>query len=465
MIVLQHFSFPVFLAILLAFGLMNSRCTPDEELMDPGFMGGLQFSTDTVLFDTVFTGIGSATRRLKVYNPSPNMQKIHNISLGGGNASPYKVIINGFQIENDEAISMLGKDSILILVEVFIDPKNVNSPYLVNDSLIFETTGGFQNVKLVAWGQDAYYVGNEGLPCNTIWTGERPIVMFGSVLVDTLCSLTIEKGARIFAAKDAYLYVRGQLIAYGTADERILFRNDRLDLQYEQIPGQWGGIIFLEGTYGNELNFTTIRNAIYGIRLGAPDQDTIPEVVLKNTIIENMSHSGIISFSSDLYAENTLVNNCIEFTCANVGGGNYTYKHCTFANYSQNFVRQSPSFFVSDNIRLDNGADIIKDIAVTLQNSIVFGDQVEEFYFDLSGGADFTFAFNHNLLKSGITGLDTLGNIVNQDPLFVDHTRYDYKLDTLSPAKDAGIFIGITMDLEGNLRDSKPDMGAYERIE
>jgi hypothetical protein len=465
MIVFRHFTFPVFVTIIFAVGLMNLQCRPEEEILDPEFLGGLQFSNDTVLFDTVFTGIGSATRRLKVFNPSPNTQKIQNIWVGGGSASPFKVILNGFQIDNKEELSLLGKDSILLLIEVFIDPKNVNSPYLVNESIIFETKGGLQNVKLVAWGQDAYYIGNEVLPCNSTWNDDLPIVMYGSVLVDTLCSLTIEKGTRIFAAKNAYLYVRGQLLTNGTAEDRIVFRNERLDPKYENIPGQWGGIIFLEGTYGNEINYTTIRNAIYGIRLGAPDNDTIPEVVLRNTIIQNMSHSGIISFSSDLYAENTLVNNCIEFTCANVAGGNYIFRHCTFANYSQNFIRQSPSFFVSDNIRLDDNSVIIENISVILQNSIVFGDQTEELFFDLSGGANFTFAFNNNIMKSTINGLDTLGNIINQDPRFIDRLRYNYRLDTLSPAKDTGIFIGIAHDLDGNARDAKPDIGAYERIE
>jgi hypothetical protein len=461
----NYFSVPLFLTVLFIAALLNYRCKPEEEIIDIEFLGGLQFSNDTVFFDTVFSGAGSTTRRLKVFNPSPNAQKIRSIRIGGGSTSPFKVILNGFQIENQEELTLLGGDSTLLLIEVFIDPKNENSPYLVKDSIVFETNGGLQNVKLVAWGQDALYVGNEVLPCNTIWAGNRPIVMFSSVLVDTLCSLTIEKGARIFAAKDAYLYVKGQLTTQGTADERIVFRNDRLEPQYENIPGQWGGIIFLEGTYANELNYTTIRNAIYGVRLGAPDQDTIPEVVLKNIIIENMSHSGIISFSSDLYAENTLVNNCIEFICANIAGGNYTFKHCTFANYSQNFLRQSPSFFVSDNIRLDDNSSIVQNINITLQNSIVFGDQAEELFFDLSGGADFTFAFNNNLLKSTISGLDTLGNILNQDPQFIDKSRYNYRLDTLSPAKDKGNFIDITNDLDGNIRDANPDMGAYERIE
>ena len=153
--------------------------------------------------------------------------------------------------------------------------------------------------------------------------------------------MTIEPGTKIFGAKDAYIYVKGKIITEGTSDERILFQNQRHDPAYENLPGQWGGIVLLEGSHGNSMNFTTIRNAVYGIRLGSPDQDTIPDIVMKNMIIENMSNSGILAFTSDLYAENVLIDNCIEFNCGNIAGGNYTYKHCTFANYGYNFIRQN----------------------------------------------------------------------------------------------------------------------------
>jgi hypothetical protein len=441
------------------------NCTPDEEIINFDFTGGLIFEKDTILFDTVFSGVGSTTRRLKIYNPSSNALKISNIQLGRGTSSSYRILIDGTEADFAKDLIILGRDSLLILVEVLIDPKNDDAPYLVKDSIVFETNNKIQDVKLIAWGQDANYLGNVVLPCNSAWSANRPYVLYGSILVDTLCTLTIEAGSRIYATKDSYLYVKGKMIANGTVDERIIFRNDRLEIPYQNIPGQWGGIVFLEGAHDSELNFTTIRNAVFGVRLGSPDQDTIPDVVLKNVIIENMSHSGIINFTSDLYAENTLVNNCIQFNCANIAGGSYSYKHCTFGNYSLNFIRQAPVFYISDNIQLDDQSTIIEDIFVTIQNSIVYGDLEDELLFDLSGGADFQLAFNNNIFKSTIEELDTLGNILNQDPQFINPSQYDYRLDTLSPAKNSGAPIGILFDLDGNERDELPDIGAYERIE
>jgi len=53
-------------------------------------------------------------------------------------------------------------------------------------------------------------------------------------------------------------------------------------------------------------------------------------------------------------------------------------------------------------------------------------------------------------------------------PRFVNVADGDYHLDTLSAAKDCGKFLNIIeyqLDLDGNRRDSLPDLGAYERIE
>lgn len=456
---------PVIYFILLVAGLSVLNCKPEEEIIDFDFVNGLEFSSDTVLFDTVFTGVGSATKRMKIYNPSKNALKITNIKIAGGEASPYNILINGTEPGALEEVLILGKDSVLILVEVFIDPQNKNTPFLVNDSIMFETNGNIQHVKLVAWGQDANYLGDVILACNTTWTNERPYVIFSSILVDTLCDLNIEKGAKIFGAKGAYIYVKGSINAMGTSDDRIIFRNERLDPAYENIPGQWGGLMFLEGSHGSFMNFTTIRNAEFGIRLGSPDQDTIPDIVLKNVIIENMSNSGILSFTSDLYAENVLVNNCINLNCGNIAGGNYTYKHCTFANYSFNFFRQNPTFFISDNIILDDNSSIIEDINVNIINSIIDGNLENEILINLDGEAEYIFNFSNNIFKTTITDLDTLGNILNVNPQFIDPPLYNYRLDTLSPAKDNGAPIGIEFDLDGIKRDTLPDIGAYERLE
>jgi len=456
------------IALFLLIGLFSLtfwRCTPDEEIVDYNYSGGLEFSTDSVVFDTVFTGMGSATKRFIVRNEAVKALKIQRISLSGGSDTPFKIYINGRETSELTDMEILGKDSALVLVEVFIDPGNANSPYLVQDSVSFETNGFVQNIQLLAWGQDANYFGNEIIECDAVWSNDKPYVLYQSVLVDTLCRLTIEKGTRIYAAKDAYLYVKGQLLVNGTTQERVQFRNVRLDAAYENIPGQWGGIVFLEGTHDNRIDNGIIRNAIYGIRLGAPDTDTIPEVVIENTIIENMSHSGILAFTSDLLAENTLIDNCVQFVCANIAGGNYTYRHCTLANYANGFIPENPAVYFSDNLLLDDNSTISGNMQITLYNTIIYGEEKDEILFNLDGGANTTLSMRNNIFRTTLDVLDTLGNQLNADPNFVDIFRYNYRLDTLSPAKNKGAAIGVLTDLDGNIRDPLPDIGAYERIE
>ncbi|MDZ7608805.1 MAG: hypothetical protein U5K79_25200 [Cyclobacteriaceae bacterium] len=111
--------------------LTTWRCTPDEEIVDYNFTGGLEFSTDSVVFDTVFTGMGSATQRFIVRNRAEKALRIQRVSLSGGSDSPFRIFINGRETNELANVEILGKDSALVLVEVFIDPGNDNNPYLV----------------------------------------------------------------------------------------------------------------------------------------------------------------------------------------------------------------------------------------------------------------------------------------------------------------------------------------------
>ncbi len=444
--------------------LLGAGCRPEEDL-DPDYTGGLTFSADTVLFDTLFTTVGSTTKRLIVRNPHDKALYIDKIYLSKAMNSPYTITVNGFEGKMFEGQQILGKDSLLILIKVFINPEDRDLPFLVTDSIVFETNEVFQHVQLVSWGQDAVFLGNEVLECNTEWNASRPYVLFEPVLVDTLCSLDIRAGTMIYAAYNAFLYVKGTLRVHGDSLQRVIFRNERREPAYENAPGQWGGIVFLEGSHDNEIVYADIRNARFGVRLGTPDTDTIPDLIIKNTKIENMSHSGILSFSSDLTAVNTLVSNCKYFTSGNIAGGNYRYVHCTLVNYGQSFFRETPALVATNHLELDDGNEIREALHVTLINTIVYGNLNEEVQLDDDGQTPFIFSMSNNLLKSTLPEMEGFGNILNEDPEFKDTWEFNYNLDTLSPAKDAGIQAGVKIDIDGNKRDSLPDIGAYERLE
>ncbi len=182
--------------------LALSACRKDEQIStDSGIM--LEFSRDTVIFDTVFTTIGSATQALKVYNRDDQAVEVSSIYLAKGDQSSWRMNVDGDAVSSIEDVFIPGNDSIFIFLEVTIDPNDMNSPLIETDSIMFSTNGNQQDVDLVAWGQDAIFFTptnfQDGLPPFTCldgdcfnnepetivtWTSEKPIVIYGYLIVD-----------------------------------------------------------------------------------------------------------------------------------------------------------------------------------------------------------------------------------------------------------------------------------------
>ncbi|MFC2123833.1 right-handed parallel beta-helix repeat-containing protein [Bacteroidota bacterium] len=455
------------LVFFISFQLYQISCIPAEEVIDDNPTKALTFSSDTILFDTLFTTRGSATRRLKVFNPNLNAVNIDRLYLGRLDESQYKIVISGVPSYDLSDVQVLGGDSILVLIDVLIDPTMDDLPFLVKDSIILETNHSIQDVKLVAWGQNARFLGDIIISCNSIWSPELPYVLYKSILIDSLCKLSVEAGTRIYSSPKAFIYVKGTLEVNGNSTNPVLFYQERQELKYENLPGQWGGIFFLEGSHDNVIKYASLRNAQYGLRIGTPDNDTIPDVIISNSIIENMTDAGVLSFTSDLYMENCLINNCGVYMLANLAGGSYQYVHCTFANYSQFFFRQNPSFIFSDNVELSNGEIIAGPTQIQIVNSILWGSMEEEIQFSVSNNNNLSLSTSNNILKSSLTQFEGNNNQLSTNTGYIgfaDPDNYDYRLDSLSPAVNMGADIGIEIDLPGAVRDSLPDIGAYEFI-
>lgn len=445
------------LYIVAVFIIIVIGCQPEEEKITRDRVA-LSFSSDSIVFDTIFSSIPSITKRLRVKNPDGQAVQIEQIRLEGGTESSFSIIVNGEEGVSFSDQILLGGDSLLILAEANVGPGQQELPFIVDDEIVFVTNGRQQSVKLVAWGQDIFFVEKQIIRQDTTWKADKPILLLDSVLLDSAFTLTIEAGTKIYANTNGTLLIGGSLQVNGTIEEPVLMTNSRLDL--ENALGQWRGLFFLRTSSDNRIINASIRNAITGIYLGTPDNDTLPDLTLKNVTLENMLNNGITAFTSDIYGENVLINHCAGGNVALLAGGNYFFTHCTWANFSRSYFREAPIAIFSNHL---NG-ELVNPFRLDLYNSIVYGDKEDEVLFNFVEGSQVILSIAHNLLKTSDQNLDFNNNILNRNPLFIEPSDYNYMLDTLSPAQDKGaVEYATNLDIGGNERIDMPDLGVWER--
>jgi hypothetical protein len=440
----------------------------------------LAFSTDTVFFDTIFTTLGSTTKRFRIYNPHDQPIEVSSIELAGGSGSVFRLNIDGQASNLVSNIEIPAGDSIYVFVEVTLDPNNVDSILRIQDSIVFLTNGNLQDVDLVAWGQDVHLLGADTLQTTT-WVNDKPYLILDYILVDSLQTLTLEAGVRIHFHRNAWMIVKGTLQALGNLDEPIVMQGDRLEYLYRNIPGQWGGIYFWPGSRDNHLEYVTLKNGMFGLWADTVVTPGIPTLNITNCIIQDMSAVGIIGRGASIHADNTVIGSCGQFSIFLSIGGSYEFYHCTVANYWRSSFsnRTTPALGMNNYYEDVTGAIQIRPIErAYFGNCIIYGNKEYELGVDAHPGSVIPYLFDHSLLKVDPEAFDLddnvhFRNILNlEDPKFVnpDPQYSNFQLDTLSPAKDRAlpaIAIMYPRDLLGvsRLGALGPDMGAYERVE
>ena len=447
------------LPLLLLLSMFS--CEPKDEVIssDPG--AKLEFSADTVLFDTVFVSQGSVTKRLKVYNRNEKAVRISEVTLAGAGASPYQLTVNGAQSPLLNNLELRGGDSLYVLVKVKINPSDENLPFLVADSILFQTNGNRQNVKLVAYGQNAYFHRKEAIG-TTVWESDKPHVLLDSVLVKEGATLTIRKGAQIYGSNKAVLLVNGQLLVEGTPEERVTFSGYRREPDYQKAPGQWEGIRILAKSAGNRILYADIKNTVYGLRIGNPGMGA---TLVEGCQVQYAFLDGIVAFTSDVKVVNTLIHNCGQYGFGGLGGGNYEILYSTIVSYSNRLPRETPLLVITDFVP---GTEIREQpTSLRLLNSIVYADGGSARDEVLLSPVGVASEVSNNILRTAqYKELFAAENKLNVEPKFKAPAKADFSLDTLSPASGAARFLpSVLLDLKGRSRStSAPDMGALERL-
>lgn len=482
---MRHF-FPICCCVLLC---CLASCKQDIVSHAPNMR--LCFSHDSVRFDTVFTTIGSSTRRLMVYNMNDNAVTISQVSIQEGRY--FHINLDG---ENDLSrmrdITVRGGDSLFLFIRVNIDPQAVDIPVLVCDTITFLVNDNLQHIALQAYGQNVEIMRSDsGLLVydNLTLTNQRPYIIYDTLV--TLRNLNIQRGATLYMHTGAMIHAYGNVTANGTLESPITICGDRMDRLFDSVPyrvasGQWNGIYLLHSkdtprpTY--KINHAEILSGTIGLYVWSESADVRPNLQLMNSRIHNHSEYGLVLQNVNATVANTEISNCASY-CVYIAGGTHSFVHNTIASYFG---------YPYTNINIHNNTFRNKVSAVYINNlNKNYAPTSTSFHNCIITGAE----SNNLLIATPLPDIyqgTVVGNYLQTDTLptsFANHNvyasesdsavyrniyyrineyrYYDFQLDSLSPARgiaDSIAALAYPIDRKGHKRKAKPDAGCYEYL-
>lgn len=439
----------------------------------------LQFSVDTLSFDTVFTTLGTITKQVKVYNQYNAPILVPSVSLGGGRQSRFRINVDGDTSLVVKNVVIGAHDSIFIFVQANINPNLSTEPFLLEDSICFNFDDHKAKIVLNAFGRNAvYHYPEQGryysiIDCDN-WDHSRPHVIYGYAVVDSATTLRLYAGDEIYMADQSSLWVyrEGSIIVEGSPSQPVLFTSVRRDGHYANLPGQWNFIWISPGSFDNRIDWAIVENGYVGLLVDSVVENR-PTLRITNTVVRNMSHAGILANGSYIKGDNLLVANCKTASVALQRGGKYSMSNSTFVNYWRYDARKSPCV-VLNNYKTDPyNANVIYPADLDqadFKNCIIFGNYADtEIALVSTEQARFNVSFDHCLIKAQDSVLHCydvrLRNVIfNDDPMFVNSSEGNFHLQYNSPARLAGdqCWLLDIRDLDGDIRRLPPTIGAYE---
>lgn len=486
------------ITVLMLFicSLLTLACE-DEILETRPSSGKLEFSKDTVFLDTVFTNISSSTRSFKVYNRSNENINLPIVELAKGESSFYRLNVNGVPGKSFENVPIMARDSIFIFVEATIDFNSVSDPLYI-DQIVFDQGENQQDVELVTLVQDAYFlfperdadgiketivigVDEEGeeievegfyLDGSPKWTNEKPYVIYGFAGVSSGNTLTVGKGVRIYFHNNSGLVVEegASLQVEGARESKVVFQGDRLESFFDEIPGQWSGILLRENSRDHKVSHAVIKNSTVGLLVDAAESGSEGAALrINDSEIYNTSSFGLFARDTGIFGSNLVIGNNGSASLVCSEGGSYRFAHSTFANFWSGGVRVLPAVLVSNVSNAD------------FENCIIEGNQGIEFLLEQEPGSQLEFSFVNSLLRfedpGGVYQGDPLydftndelyrNNVYNGNPDFIEVESNDLRIGEESQAREIGNVLvadQIPFDLLGVDRRESPDAGAYQHV-
>ena len=437
-----------------------TSCREDFESISSN--GQLQFSRDTVFFDTLFTKIKSTTQQLKVYNRSSEDVHLSSIELSNGAFSKYQMNVNGFPNTNEEYTSESGKffkditipknDSIFIFIETTLDLEDedlevteddTTGGFIYTDQILFKSAIAEQELELFSLVKDAKFLfPDESSTVQTYTTTTRneqgdfitvegyyleasqlqisnskATIIYGNAVVPSGETLQVAAGSRLFFHHDASLLVEsGAALEFlGMPSENpddpyensVILTSDRLNEDYNDLSGQWGYIWFMEGYLPSRMENTLIKNSAIGLWVQGTGASSSSELQLKNVEIYNTQSSGILATSTSIVGENVVVNNSGGSSVRLEEGGSYQFTHATFASYRNLGFESAKALVVSNVSNPDSSVTNTAITNTTFTNCIFVGSTFSELSLNNDTSNDFEVLFTNCLITTPTSSFTT----------------------------------------------------------
>lgn len=454
---------------------------------DAGFSSSpslkLEFSEDTISFDTLFTDCISPSAVFLVHNRNKNALRISDVRLASGGASGFDVLVDGQYGPVMRDLEIRAKDSLFVAASVKLDRNGLDVPYMVKDSLIFTLESGVvQRVLFVAHGRDVTFMYGDSIISDTVVSAGHYVV-YDSLYVGENSTLTVEEGTTFYFHDGAYLKVAGTLNVKGKYGNPVVFRGDRTDnlfdyLPYDRVPGKWGGIRFTSTSNGNVIEHCDIHSGEYGIMVERGDT-SVQRLVVESSKLHNFTGNALETQAAHVHVGNSLIANA-EGNCVKVVGGNVSFVHCTIANF---YVWKQRDVALALHNSLDG--EPVPLYGASFRNCIITGTKEDEVmgYLTIYGDT-IPNAINYRFENSLVNTVDTQDtcfvNVVydnfEEKPFAKEHFvkidneefDYDFHLTEESTArgKATELFLDVyPYDLDGVVRNAVAvDAGCFNYV-
>ena len=473
--------------------------------------GDFRVSADTVFLDSVFTGISSPTYHFKIYNEAGHSIYLDEIALDNGDASFYRLNVDGVAGKKFRNVLIPPGDSIYVFVELTADINALSDP-VYEERLHIRDAAGQKDVLLTSFVKDAYFlyprrfsahrvdsirIGEDasGNPVrvagfligqDTTLTADKPVVIYGHIGVPQGKTLTVAAGAHLYFHFNSgiVVYEGGSLHIDGTLSEPVILEDDRMQPDFDNAPGMWNFIWLQGGSVDNRIRHAIIKNAVAGV-IAHPVNDNGDKVLdITGTQIYNCSAYGLFAAASYVTGSNLVVNNCGSSALHIVLGGQYDFRHCTLVNYG-NGIRnlRDAAVYVSNAYTTydQNGNPVTYTYDLSrcdILNSIIYGNASVEFFAEADNSAQMHFRVRNSLIRfedpqhridsPWMDFSDTTlynNNVINGTTDFEAPDENNLHIGPSSAAvllADPAVSATVPLDLDGNDRTGFPDSGAYQ---